>query len=50
MYSAISECSEQQPEENGNFDEEEKKKKIYKCDSAHQYLDVNGKKAKCISA
>ena len=49
MYSAISECSEQQPEENGNFDEEEKKKNVYKCDSVHPYLDVSGEKAKCIS-
>ena len=48
MYSAISECSEQQPEENGNFDEEEKKKSVYKCDNAHPYLDVSGKKATCV--
>ena len=48
-YFATLECSEQQPEGDGHFDAGEKEKNVYKCDSAHPYLDVSGEKARCIS-
>ena len=48
-YTSIHECSAQEPDPDGNFDEEQKEKHIYKCSSEHTYFDTNEEKAKCVS-
>ena len=48
-YTSIHECSAQKPDPEGNFDEEQKEKHIYKCSSEHAYFDSNEEKAKCVS-
>ena len=48
-YEATKECSTLEPDPNGNFDPEEMKKNVYKCDVNHEYLDLTGEKATCVT-
>lgn len=49
-YKASRECSAQEPNLEGNFDQDAKKRHVYECDSNNPYLDANGELAACIPA
>ena len=49
VYAITKECSAQKPDPEGNFDEEQKERHIYKCNSEHPLFDSNEENVKCVS-